>query len=432
MNIPPRSPHASARCPQGRISRSGRPFATEAEARTRLFTDRGARRLRDPRARRHGAVPAVLVVAHQRIGRGGVEPRAAGRGVAARQRRRGAAAAEATERGTEFDGRVKWESARDAVHRARTSIPISSARPRRSPRGCTAITVRRDATSAATAASARCRSPPCASARATRHERARDDDCRGFTLIELLVALGLFAMLVEHAVRLAAPRRPQHRRRRGKGAGELRHAPCQRLPARRSSRRSIRSACARCSSSRCCSAARSDEIRYRRAAARAAWASAACGTTSCRSRTCPASSSRALVLDRVIPDLDALSMPSFDDAERSVLADDVKSIKISYYGRDRGSALDSAPTWRGQLGRHAAPARAHADRSHAAPGRAVAADRRRAARRARGGLPRVGHDPHRNAWVHDDAAAMSTMHAHARCGLAFPGRPSRRRNAASR
>jgi hypothetical protein len=40
-----------------------------------------------------------------------VEPRRAGRRVAARERCRSSAAARATERGTEFDGRVKWETA---------------------------------------------------------------------------------------------------------------------------------------------------------------------------------------------------------------------------------------------------------------------------------------------------------------------------------
>jgi len=48
----------------------------------------------------------------------------------------------------------------------------------------------------------------------------------------------------------------------------------------------------------------------------------------------------------MIPDLDALSMPTFTEAERSVLADDIKSIKVSYFGRDRGTSLDTAPTWR--------------------------------------------------------------------------------------
>jgi general secretion pathway protein J len=54
----------------------------------------------------------------------------------------------------------------------------------------------------------------------------------------------------------------------------------------------------------------------------------------------------ALVVDRMIPDLAALDMPNFNDAERSVLADDIKSLKLSYFGRDKGTTLDVAPTWR--------------------------------------------------------------------------------------
>ncbi|MFO1322724.1 MAG: prepilin-type N-terminal cleavage/methylation domain-containing protein [Burkholderiales bacterium] len=61
----------------------------------------------------------------------------------------------------------------------------------------------------------------------------------------------------------------------------------------------------------------------------------------------PGKKEAALVLDRVIPDLEALDMPRFNEAERSVLADDIKSIELSYYGRDKGATLDTAPTWRG-------------------------------------------------------------------------------------
>lgn len=61
----------------------------------------------------------------------------------------------------------------------------------------------------------------------------------------------------------------------------------------------------------------------------------------------PGKDGMALVLERVVPDLAAASLPEFGDAERSVLADDIKVIKISYLGRDRGAALDQPPTWRG-------------------------------------------------------------------------------------
>ena len=60
----------------------------------------------------------------------------------------------------------------------------------------------------------------------------------------------------------------------------------------------------------------------------------------------PGKRETALVLERVIPDLDALSLPTFDDAERSVLADDIKEVEFSYFGRDRGASYDVAPTWR--------------------------------------------------------------------------------------
>ena len=52
----------------------------------------------------------------------------------------------------------------------------------------------------------------------------------------------------------------------------------------------------------------------------------------------PGKERTALVLDRVMPDLDALSLPAFSDTQRSVLADDIKSIKISYLGRGSGSS----------------------------------------------------------------------------------------------
>jgi general secretion pathway protein J len=60
----------------------------------------------------------------------------------------------------------------------------------------------------------------------------------------------------------------------------------------------------------------------------------------------PGKQQTALVLERMIPDLDALALPTFADADRSVLADDVKALKISYLGRDKGSTYDTAPTWR--------------------------------------------------------------------------------------
>jgi len=53
-----------------------------------------------------------------------------------------------------------------------------------------------------------------------------------------------------------------------------------------------------------------------------------------------------LVQERMIPDLSQLQEPEFRDAERSVLADDIAELKISYYGRDANAAELDGPTWR--------------------------------------------------------------------------------------
>ena len=53
-----------------------------------------------------------------------------------------------------------------------------------------------------------------------------------------------------------------------------------------------------------------------------------------------------LVLERMIPDVDAGALPEFAEAERSILAEDIKALRIEYFGRDQGAALAMAPTWR--------------------------------------------------------------------------------------
>jgi general secretion pathway protein J len=53
-----------------------------------------------------------------------------------------------------------------------------------------------------------------------------------------------------------------------------------------------------------------------------------------------------LVLDRMLPDLDASSAIDYRDAERSVLAEDIGEIRIQYYGRETGATDASEPTWR--------------------------------------------------------------------------------------
>lgn len=53
-----------------------------------------------------------------------------------------------------------------------------------------------------------------------------------------------------------------------------------------------------------------------------------------------------LVQERAIPDASSLQAPEFANAERSVLADDIAELRISYFGRDANAAELAAPTWR--------------------------------------------------------------------------------------
>jgi general secretion pathway protein J len=55
-----------------------------------------------------------------------------------------------------------------------------------------------------------------------------------------------------------------------------------------------------------------------------------------------------LVLERIVPDVDAADIPGFDQADRSILAEDIESLRLQYYGRDAGAATSVAPTWRDQ------------------------------------------------------------------------------------
>jgi general secretion pathway protein J len=53
-----------------------------------------------------------------------------------------------------------------------------------------------------------------------------------------------------------------------------------------------------------------------------------------------------LVLERQVPELDGSAIPGFDRSDRSVLAEDIAELRISYYGRDAGASLATNPTWR--------------------------------------------------------------------------------------
>ena len=53
-----------------------------------------------------------------------------------------------------------------------------------------------------------------------------------------------------------------------------------------------------------------------------------------------------LVLERVIPDLQADELPEFTAPERSVLAEGIAEITIAYFGKGADDAINVEPTWR--------------------------------------------------------------------------------------
>lgn len=53
-----------------------------------------------------------------------------------------------------------------------------------------------------------------------------------------------------------------------------------------------------------------------------------------------------LVLERMLPDIEAAALPEFDKSERSILADNVKELRFGYFGYDVGAGRTTAPTWR--------------------------------------------------------------------------------------
>jgi len=53
-----------------------------------------------------------------------------------------------------------------------------------------------------------------------------------------------------------------------------------------------------------------------------------------------------LVLERMIPDLNAARLPEFNSPERSILAEDIGEVRIAYLGRDAQASTSDAPRWR--------------------------------------------------------------------------------------
>jgi general secretion pathway protein J len=53
-----------------------------------------------------------------------------------------------------------------------------------------------------------------------------------------------------------------------------------------------------------------------------------------------------LVLDRMVPDVNAQALPQFTGDDHSVLADNIASVRLQYFGRDDGADVSVAPSWR--------------------------------------------------------------------------------------
>jgi general secretion pathway protein J len=60
----------------------------------------------------------------------------------------------------------------------------------------------------------------------------------------------------------------------------------------------------------------------------------------------PSGDRSRLTLSRVIPDYAANALPDFQDAESSVLAEDIAEVKFGYFGRDPDSNDATEPSWR--------------------------------------------------------------------------------------
>jgi general secretion pathway protein J len=60
----------------------------------------------------------------------------------------------------------------------------------------------------------------------------------------------------------------------------------------------------------------------------------------------PAGDRSQLTLARVIPDYGAIALPDFQNADSSVLAEDIAEVKFGYFGRDPDANDASDPTWR--------------------------------------------------------------------------------------
>ena len=178
--------------------------------------------------------------------------------------------------------------------------------------------------------------------------RARQRRCgprtswRGFTLLELLIALTLFALMASvlfGSLRLAA---------RSWDGGEAKVAQVAEM---RQTESFLRAQIASTLPKRMTKAVdvpllfagTGDELRY---AAPLPERVPEGGVLFFRLALAKDGERSQLVLDRIMPPPELVELPGFDGAERTLLADHIAELKLSYYGRDPGAGDADEPTWR--------------------------------------------------------------------------------------
>jgi general secretion pathway protein J len=65
-----------------------------------------------------------------------------------------------------------------------------------------------------------------------------------------------------------------------------------------------------------------------------------------RVRVAPDDPRSPLLLERIVPDVNAARVPDFNEPEVSVLATGIAEIRFAYYGRDAGASNADEPSWR--------------------------------------------------------------------------------------
>jgi general secretion pathway protein J len=164
---------------------------------------------------------------------------------------------------------------------------------------------------------------------------------RGFTLLELIVALVLLALLsgvLFGSIRLAG-RSTDGGEAKAVAAASMRLAQ-QFLRANLEAQHPLRMR--KMLDWPLLFAGTSDEVRY---AARLPARVAGGGIWFYRLAVRGDEARSPLVIERMIPDVSADALPEFANAERSILAENIASLKIAYFGRDPDAAPSVAASW---------------------------------------------------------------------------------------